>query len=331
MKKILITGASGFIGSFLVEEALKQGFEVYAGVRETSDLSYLKDSRIKFFISDLADKYSIKLRLLEIGKFDYIIHNAGVTKTCYKKMFDLVNYQFTKNLIESLYETNHIPHKFILISSLASYGPGNEKTLSPIKETDKPKPVSLYGKSKLKTEQYIKSLDDFPYLIFRPTGVYGPREKDYFTMYKNIKNGLEIYIGTKEQHISFIYITDLVNLLISAIKSDIIRKSYFVSDLNNYTTIEFNAIIKKELNKKTISLVVPKFLVKVIAYLNEKLSCILFKKMTILNEEKYKELSQKNWLCDSSELVKDFNFKPKYDLEKGVHLAIAWNKKERLL
>ena len=129
MKKILITGASGFIGSFLVEEALKQGFEVYAGIRETSDLRYLKDSRIKYFISDLADKYSIKHSLLEVGKFDYVIHNAGITKTCKKGDFEKVNYQYTKYLIEALYETNTIPQKFIQISSLAAYGPGDEKTL----------------------------------------------------------------------------------------------------------------------------------------------------------------------------------------------------------
>ncbi|MCF6243243.1 MAG: NAD(P)-dependent oxidoreductase [Bacteroidales bacterium] len=262
MKKILITGASGFIGSFLVNNALKLGFEVYAGIRESSNLRYLNDAGINFFKTNLADKKTIRQDLLACDKFDFIIHNAGVTKTCDKKMFEEVNYKYTKNLIEALYETNRMPEKFIFISSLAAYGPGNNKTLAPVKDDDVPKPVSLYGQSKLKAEQYIKSLENFPYLIFRPTGVYGAREKDYLVMYKSIKSGFETYIGSKNQYLTFIYIKDLVRVIFDALKSDITQKGYFLSDLNNYTAYEFNKIVKTELDKKTISLVFPKFLIK---------------------------------------------------------------------
>ncbi|MCF6183069.1 MAG: NAD(P)-dependent oxidoreductase [Bacteroidales bacterium] len=331
MKKILITGASGFIGGFLVEEALKNNYTVYAGIRETSNLQYLQDKRINFFKANLSSKESIKENLLKVGKFDYIIHNAGATKTCDKKMFNRVNFEFTKNFIEVLYETNNIPDKFVQISSLAAYGPGNPETLKPIEENDNPNPLSLYGKSKLKAEQYIKSLKDFPYLIFRPTGVYGPREKDYYVMYKSIKQGIETYVGTKKQYISFIYVKDLAELLIKSLSSSVIQKSYFVSDLKNYTSFEFNSLIKKNLNKKTVSLVFPLFFVKFISIINEKLFCFFSGKISTLNKEKFKEISQTNWLCDSSDLVKDFEFKPKYDLEKGLEESLEWYKTRNLL
>ncbi len=331
MKKILITGASGFIGSFLVEVAIKRNYKVYAGVRNTSNLTYLRDSRIQFFKADLADKEAIKSNLTKFSKFDFIIHNAGVTKSCRKSNFNKVNYQYTKNLIEALYETNTIPQKFIQISSLAAYGPGDEKTLVPINITDTPHPISYYGKSKLKTEQYIKSLKGFPYLIFRPTGVYGPREKDYYVMYKSIKQGLETYINTSKQQISFIYIKDLCKLVIGALDSNITGKSYFVSDLNEYTSYEFNWLIKMKLNKKTIALTFPGFLVRILAFINEKISCFFLGRIPTLNTEKFKEISQKNWLCNSSSLIKDFNFKPEYDLSKGLDETIKWYKKENLL
>ncbi len=331
MKKILITGASGFIGSFLVEVAIKRNYKVYAGVRNTSNLTYLRDSRIQFFKADLADKEAIKSNLTKFSKFDFIIHNAGVTKSCRKSNFNKVNYQYTKNLIEALYETKTIPQKFIQISSLAAYGPGDEKTLVPINITDTPHPISYYGKSKLKTEQYIKSLKGFPYLIFRPTGVYGPREKDYYVMYKSIKQGLETYINTSKQQISFIYIKDLCKLVIGALDSNITGKSYFVSDLNEYTSYEFNWLIKMKLNKKTIALTFPGFLVRILAFINEKISCFFLGRIPTLNTEKFKEISQKNWLCNSSSLIKDFNFKPEYDLSKGLDETIKWYKKENLL
>ncbi len=330
MKKVLITGASGFIGSFLVEEAIHEGYDVYAGIRESSDLKYLTDPEIKFIYIDFSNKESLKNQLVEIGKFDFIIHCAGVTKTCNKKLFDIVNYQYTKNLIEALLETSMVPEKFIFVSSLAAFGPG-QKSAEPIKLTDTPKPVSYYGKSKLKTEQYIKSLKDFPYLIFRPTGVYGPKEKDYYVMYKSTKQGIETYINTKKQLISFIYVKDLSQLIIGALNSKITNKAYFISDLKEYTAQEFNWLIKKKLNKKTISLVFPGSLVRILAFLNEKISCLLSNKIPTLNTEKFKEISQKNWLCDSSDLVKDFNFKPEYNLSKGLDETLQWYKKEKLL
>jgi len=330
MKKALITGASGFIGSFLVEEALKEGYDIYASIRESSNLKYLSDPKIKFIYIDFSNKESLKNQLIKIGKFDFIIHCAGVTKTCNKRLFNIVNYQYTKNLVDALLETSMVPEKFIFVSSLAAYGPG-QKGIEPIKLTDTPKPVSYYGKSKLKTEQYIKSLKDFPYLIFRPTGVYGPREKDYYVMYKSIKQGIETYINTRKQLISFIYVKDLSRLIVGALSSDITNKSYFVSDLNEYTAQEFNWLIKKKLNKKTISLIFPGSLVRILAFINEKVACLFSSKIPTLNTEKFKEISQKNWLCDSSALVKDFNFRPEYNLSKGLNETLQWYKKEKLL
>jgi nucleoside-diphosphate-sugar epimerase len=323
MKRILITGASGFIGSFLVAEALKKNYETTAGIRKTSNKKYLQDSRIHFLELDFHNKNKLKEQLLQAGKFDYIIHNAGLTKTCKTNDFEQVNYINTRNFIEILQENNQIPEKFIFISSLEAYGPGKPGTKLPVKDSDKPKPATLYGKSKLKAEKYIKSLTDFPWLIMRPTGVYGPREKDYFLVFKSIKQGIETYIGQTDQHLTFIYVKDLTRLLIDMLESKIIHCSYFGSDLKYYTSRKFNNLIKKELNKKTIILHLPKSLVKLMAYINGKLACLIGKTPT-LNPDKYYIISQSNWLCDSSPLVTDFNFKPEYDLEKGVKETVKW-------
>ncbi len=331
MKKILITGANGFIGSHLAEEALSKAYEVYAGVRRKSNLSHIQNKKINILYIDISNKESLKKTFEKTGKFDFVIHNAGITKTCKKELFDIVNFNFTKNLIEALTETNNIPNKYIQISSLAAYGPGDPVSLKPVKDQDEPKPISLYGESKLKTEKYIKSLKKFPYLIFRPTGVYGPREQDFYLMFQSIKNGLETYIGTKEQYISLIYVKDLTRLLLTALESEVVQKSYFASDTNIYTSKQFNTVIKKTLNKKTVQFVLPKSIVKNLAYLNEKISCKLFGKIPTLNTEKFKEISQKNWLCDSSDLIKDFNFAPEYDLQKGVMETYEWYKKNKML
>ncbi len=328
MKKILITGASGFIGSFLVEEALQKGYEVYAGIRKSSSKAYLQDENINFIEFDLSDKNDIKSKL---QSFDYIIHAAGTTKSCSTSDFEKINYQYTVNLIEALQETKQMPKKFIYISSLAVYGPGNPEQAIPIKVTDPKKPITLYGHSKLKTEEYIRTVQNLPYIIFRPTGVYGPREKDFYVMYKTVKSGIETYIDTKEQHLTFVYVKDLAKVFFDAIASNIVSKTYFVTDLKMYTAKDLNDYVKKALKVKTITIIFPKIFVKVLAFLSEKFSCLFTNKIATLNTEKYKEIIQKNWLCDSTELVNDFNYKPQYDLENGIKETIAWYKEQKLL
>ncbi|HNW72504.1 MAG TPA: NAD(P)-dependent oxidoreductase [Bacteroidales bacterium] len=331
MATILITGASGFIGSFFVEEGLKRGYDVYAGVRKSSSRKYLQDPRIKFAEFDFSTAEKVQAVLAEYSsrgvRFDYIIHSAGVTKTKKKEDFNRVNCLNTRNFIEALIASGMVPEKFIYMSSLAAFGPGDPVTGQPVRLNDTPKPIELYGFSKLEAEKYITGLSGFPWLIFRPTGVYGPRETDYFVFFQTINRGLEPYIGFKKQVLTFIYVRDLVRLIFDALKSPHVRKGYFVADGNEYPSELFAEITKKILSKKTVRITIPKFLVKFIAVSGEKIAG-LWGAVPTLNSDKYNVLSSTNWRCDVEPLRQDFNFKAEYDLEKGVSEAIAWYRQE---
>ena len=190
--KILITGASGFIGSFFVEKGLEEGMQVWAGVRKSSSRKYLQDERIRFAELDFTDSDRLSSQLLkhkeEHGGWDYIIHCAGVTKCIDKAGFEIGNYWATRHFIETIVRLEMVPKTFVFVSSLSVFGPIREKDYSSICETDVPAPNTAYGVSKLNTEKYLQGLKDFPYVIFRPTGVFGPRERDYFLMVKSICN-----------------------------------------------------------------------------------------------------------------------------------------------
>ena len=116
MKKILITGASGFIGGFLVKEALNRGYETWAGVRSTSSRVNLQDERIRFIDLKYSDRESLTAQLADFvrehGPWDYVIHNAGLTKTLDKRNFYRINAQNTANLIEALAASGCKPEKF---------------------------------------------------------------------------------------------------------------------------------------------------------------------------------------------------------------------------
>ena len=329
MDNVLITGASGFIGSFLTAEGLKRNYKVYAGIRSTSSRQYLTDPAIHFLEMDFSSEEKIMKTLEDCRnkgvKFRYVIHNAGITKSKKKSDYYLVNTQNTINFIQALIKSEMIPEKFIYMSSLAAYGPGNPVTMEPVSLSGTPNPVELYGKSKLEAENYIRVLNGFPWIIIRPTGVYGPREKDYFVYFQTMNRGFETYIGSRQQILTFIYVKDLVRLVFDAAGSSVSNKAYFVSDGREYDTQTFAGITKKVLGKKTLRIIVPAGLVKHIASGMESIFG-LWGSVPTLNRDKYRVLSSVNWRCETGPLQKDFGFKAEYDLQKGVEETIAWYK-----
>ena len=312
MKNVLITGASGFIGSFLVEEALNRNRKVWAGVRQTSSKEYLLDDRISFIDLFYSDKNKLKQQIenhiTSFGKWDYVIHNAGVTKCFNSEDFEKINYRFTRNLIEALKETGAVPDKFILMSSLSASPP-----------TD-----TMYGKSKLKAEEFLETQSDFPYVILRPTGVYGPRDKDYFLMLKSIKKGLELTAGYEPQILTFIYAKDLAAAAFLAAESVFTRKVYNVSDGNTYSDETYTRLAKEALNKRRVLKIrVPLIVLKTVSFLAEMFSKIS-KKPSTLNRDKYKIMKRRDWTCDISPAVQDLGFRSEYDLERGIKECVTW-------
>ena len=330
MKKIIITGASGFIGSFLVEKALSLGFQTWAGIRKSSSKEYLQDKNILFIELSFGNKEKLVEQLKEFkktfGKIDYVIHNAGITKCLDPKDFDRINFQNTVNFVEALQEAECVPDKFLLMSSLSAFGLGDEINYTPIKLTDTPLPNTAYGISKLKAEQYLLNTTNFPYMILRPTGVYGPREKDYFLMLKTVKSGLDVGAGFKRQHLTFIYVKDLVDAAFLALESPLKNKSYFVADGDVHTDKEYTALVKKILGKKhVLSIKVPLCVLELISLVAESISKIT-KKPSTLNRDKYKIMKQRNWECDIEPLIQDLRFTPQYNLERGLTESVNWYK-----
>jgi Nucleoside-diphosphate-sugar epimerases len=335
MSKILITGASGFIGSFIVEEALRRGYEVWAGIRSTSSREYLQDSRIRFIDLNFGNRERLIGQLhdfrKEFGGWDYVVHNMGATKVAKPADFDRINFHFTQNLVEGLRMAGIQPKKFIYMSSLSVCGPFDEVTMQPIQPDYLPQPNTAYGLSKRKAEQYLETLKDFPYVILRPTGVYGPREKDYFLMIKTIKAGFDFGMGHVPQLLSFIYVKDLARVVFLAIESPVTGRSYFISDGKSYLAKDFRELVQRYLPKKrVIAVTLPLHIVKVVSLCAQQWAS-LFGNVSTLNADKYKIMKQRNWLCDISSLQSELGFVPEYDLSKGLEESIQWYKQQHWL
>ena len=326
MKKVLITGASGFIGSFIVEEALRKGMETWAVVRRTSSRKYLQDDRIHFIELDFSSVDKLKEQLSG-HQFDYVVHAAGVTKCLDKADFFRVNRDGTRNFVQALQELNQPLERFVFLSSLSIFGAVREQQpYKEIESTDTPQPNTAYGKSKLEAESSLPS--SFPYVILRPTGVYGPREKDYFLMAKSIKGHIDFAVGYRQQDITFVYVKDVVQAVFLALDHGKTGSAYFLSDGNVYQSTAFSDLIHEELGRPWwIRITAPIWILRVVTFLGDLIGK-LTGKISALNNDKYQILKQRNWRCNIRPAIEELGYKPEYDLKQGVKETIEWYKKE---
>lgn len=329
-EKLLVTGASGFIGSFIVEEALRRDYDVWAAVRKSSSRQFLSDPRIHFIELDL-DSTEHLLQQLKDSSFSYVVHAAGVTKCLDKADFRRINTLGTQHLVEALLALRMPLRRFVYISSLSIMGAiREEQPYREILESDTPCPNTAYGESKLAAEQWL-STQELPYVILRPTGVYGPRERDYFMMAKSIKAHTDFAVGYRQQDITFVYVTDVVQAVFLAMEKGRTGRKYFLSDGEVYQSSTFSDLIRQELgNPWWIRITAPLWLLRIITFCGEWVGH-LTGKVTALNNDKYNIMRQRNWRCDIEPARQELGYEPQVKLPEGVRRSIQWYKDNKWL
>lgn len=318
-KRLLITGANGFVGSHLAEMALDNGFEVFAAVRKTSDLQFLEGLNLTLVYPDYRNVNSVTALLDQHG-ITHIAHVAGMTKGKTAQDYTEANATVTVSLARAALAAKTLIQKFVFVSSMAvmgPVGPGQQLT-----EQTVPGPVTLYGKSKWLAEQYLEQYPELPLVTLRPTAVYGPREKDMLIVMNMVRKGWELYLGKTAQTLSFIYVKDLCRAILLALDSTVSRQTYLLSDGINYDRYDFANQVKKDLNRKTVRLHIPVGIVSGVLGLMEKL---LPSRTSILNRDKLKELTG-SWACSIDKAAAELRFVPQYLLEQGIGETIAWNR-----
>ena len=320
--KALVTGATGFVGSHLVDKLLDKNYEVYCMKRKSSSTKWLDGKNVVFVDGDL---FSNDVLEKAISEMDYVFHVAGVVKAKTKEGFYLGNYEATKNLLEITYKVKPNLKKFIFISSQAAGGP--TRTEKPVDENTKSEPITTYGITKLKAEEEVeKYKDKFPVTIIRPPAVFGPRDSEILIYFKTFSRGLNSVIGFDAKYLSLVYVEDLADGIILAAENDIANgQMYYISLDKPYNWDEIGSVTSGLLGKKALKIRLPHSVVYSVGYLAQIFSTFSRNPAT-LNLEKCKDITQLRWVCSNEKAKKELGFKPKYTLEQGFKKTIDWYK-----
>ena len=326
-RRVLVTGGTGFIGSHLVERLLGNGYSVTCLARDIRQLRWLDDLEVRIIAGDCTLPESLAAAVQDVS---LVFHCAGLTKAIHARDYDRVNHLGTKNLLDACARHNPGLEKFILVSSQAAAGPSPDGR--PVDEDSAPRPMSDYGRSKLSAEEVARSFRDrLPVVILRPPGVYGPRDRDVYELFRWASRGLTLEMTGGERYFNLCYVEDLVAaLLLLAEGKTESGSNYFVAEKRSYSWSEFRTLLLATGGVKARTIKLP-YVAAYLMALGSEIGGLITKKPALANRQKVREAAQRYWLCDLGKIENDLGFQAGYPLQKGLELTWQWYRKNQWL
>lgn len=324
---MLLTGASGFVGSHILDRLQQESFKTAILLRSTSDTKFLQPHlpRTELRLGSVTDCGSLREATAGIT---HVIHCAGRTKAVRVSEFYEVNQMGTRNLVEALNAQQAGVSRLLHISSLAVAGPATPQ--SPAREDAPPRPVSEYGKSKLAGELEVRERCRFPFTIIRPPVVYGPRDTGVLSMFKAVSKHV-LPRPKKTQALSVVYAKDLAEAVVACLRHpETAGKTYFAASSEIVTSRGMAEEIAAQMRRWTVPCPIPPPVLWMVCLLQQLISQVTGKP-SLLNLSKYAELRAPGWVCDASKLQQEIGFACRTPLQQGIAETLDWYKRERWL
>jgi nucleoside-diphosphate-sugar epimerase len=318
--KALITGATGFIGSHLVETLVKKEWDVTCYIRPRSRTDFLRKFPIRLIKGHVDDQPQLEKALA--GQ-DYVFHLAARIRSARPEVYDKANHQYTKNLAQACLKTNPSVSRLLYVSSISAAGPSLPGQYSDEKKTDSP--TSEYGRSKLKGEHAVIDLKNrLPFTIIRPPNVYGPRQQETELLVNLIRRKIVPVLKERGEITSLIYITDLIEGIIKAACSQkTIDQTYYLTDSHGYSWRNIILTIKKYILGSSLYLPLYEHIILLTAWIFDLLKTFrIFK--SYFGRRAWITMTRTPWLFSPEKAKKDFCFKAEYTLERGIKETVEY-------
>lgn len=324
--KVLVTGATGFVGSHVVDVLLARGIDVSYIARATSNHRWLEGKPVQLVEGSLYDLGSLKKALDGV---DVVIHVAGQTAGRSEEDFRRGNQVATQNLIDAVRSYRPNLQRFVHISSMAVTGPASSEG-EPNTESSPLRPITAYGRTKKLAEEVIHdAMGDIPCTIIRPPAVYGPRDEATLTFFASVAKGLAPLIGFDNKKVSLVHIRDLARGIADASFAETaVGQTYFVSSDEWYTWPQIADVTATVVGRKRLFTVrLPHPLVLAIAGTSGAFGRFA-KKPPVLDYEKGIDMIQSYWICTTDKARRDFGYRQQVSLEEGILETVTWYREQ---
>lgn len=327
--RVLVTGGTGFIGSHLVDALIEHGVRPRVLVRPTSDIARLardQADKVELVTGTLEDQHSLTQAVSQV---DTVFHLAAVTKAHTEEEYLCANAEGTQRLVQAMRAAQPRPRRLIYLSSLAAAGPARDGR--PVEPRDEPHPITAYGRSKLVGEQACFAASDaFEVVMLRAPVVYGPREKDFFLLFRLAARGVLPLPAGPESVVQLVHVTDLVQAMLRAATMPEARGLYHVAESRSYGWSEIATCISRAVGRSVHMVRIPRFLVQMAATVSEG-GAAAIGRTTIFNREKVKELLAPGWLCETTLAKQELGFEAQVPLATGCVETAAWYRQQTWL
>lgn len=316
---VLVTGGTGFIGSFLVERLVNRGDWVRCLVLEGESLGRIGQLSVQWHYGDLCRRETLTQAVRSV---DYVYHLAGVKQAWDEAQYFRVNLEGTKNLLEACLSENRTLKRFLFTSSQAAAGPSHEGR--PLTEDDACMPRTAYGRSKRAAEEYLLAhRSELPITIVRLALVYGPTN---VTTEKGLQMARWRFIPKIDQYINLIHIQDVIEALILAAEHERARgQLYFIT---NAEPVSLQDVVEQTLklqNRTGCVVPIPRWLLKLVAQLGSRYRTWIDRPLRPLNmRDELDDLLHKYWICSGEKAKRELGFEPRISLKAGIEQTLQW-------
>lgn len=313
--RVLVTGATGFLGNAVVRELLERGIEVRALVRRTSDTSALDALGVETVVGTLAPEDDAARAALEavVAEVDAVVHMAGGGRALRPADFFRNNAATTANLAEAV--RRRPVRRVVFVSSMAARGPA--PTADPRESNVADAPITAYGAAKLEAEATLRALEGVPVTVLRPPGIYGPGDDRHLPLFRAAQRGV-VPLPAAGRTASFVYVDDCAEAIaLATLDEGHHPEPYYVEDGEARTTHETALLIGRAVGAEPRVLRVPTALLRAAAGLVEA-SALLRGRPALLTSDKARDMAQPHWVCDGTTARERLGWAPRVGFEEGA-------------
>ena len=318
---VLVTGATGFVGSHVVDAFVRAGVPLRALVRPTSDVAGLERAGAQLVEGSMTDPAALR-RATDGARA--VIHLAALTYARGDAEYHAVNAAGTEALVRAVAETGTGPRRFVYLSSLAAAGPALDGR--PVQPDDTPRPLTAYGRSKLAGERAVLAGTDLHPISLRAAAVYGPRDRELFRFFQFAGRGVLPMPTGPDRPLQLIHVEDLAEAVLYALEQDATGIVH-IADPQAYPWRVVGEMVADAVGRRARVVRIPASLIGLAAAASEGLTGLVGGS-TMFNRDKARELLAPGWLCETDAAMEKLGFVARTPLAEGLMQTARWYRNE---